>query len=400
MILALFALLFTAAPAKAAAKRESILKFDYRAECDPADQNSFPGIVAEIKVGQRRIRAYLLRYLREQSVMLGANSGEMAGMEIKYLPNPGCKLASVKTHVQAAATDSLALKHAPYLVLRPDQDSRPDRDIPFHLAYSKLPRPSGGFELRYTIYFSNETDNSVFSTTKSKSMALWGRRTDIEWIYAVEFNAKGKIVSRAYQGGVIMGIGHSTKPFHGKFLEGTDHPVLYNIARHNVFSDEPDTGQDLKMAAAHLTPGEEIAEPEAREDWMWNNPWSFDLSDRELRRTGELSYPSEDYLYVRLTGNIGSGKLAISGAGMTMERIILTRLGEDLWNKSDYTAFRIKEFPAEGRPVGKSVEFTASDDSVKIEKFQFLRLVRDVERGFRVQNVTQAFACVRGSCRY
>jgi hypothetical protein len=406
MFLFILVFLNLAAPAASAAagpRQESLLRFRYQVKCDPADQRSFPGVVAEVEIGGRRIRAYLLKYVQEQVMHLGApDPSQVQGMKIRYRKQAGCQLVDVRAETEVADIQDLALRHSPYLVLRPDQASHPERDIPFHLGWSRFPRPNG-FAIRYTIYFSNESDHGFFATSKSKSQAIWGRRTDIEWIYEARFNFQGELTGGIYQSGLFLGMGHSTKTFQGRYLAGTRHPVLYDIARHNVFFDHASyPGQSFATAAVHPAALTEIAEPEAREDWMWSHPWSFDLSDRELRRNGTLTYPAQDYLYVRMTGDIGGGgRLEISRPAMMMERISLSHLGEDLWQRSDYTAFRIRQFPVAGTAAGQYVDFARTSHEVRIDALQFLRLMPHPEQGFVSEDVSALFSCdVAGRCRY
>ncbi|MBS1960361.1 MAG: hypothetical protein JST80_12865 [Bdellovibrionales bacterium] len=386
-------------------KPDSFLRFQYQLECDSKDQKSFPGIIAEIKIGTRKIRAYLVRYVNEQTVTLGApTSDQISKMQIRYFPNPACTFKNVASNViqnalSMSEEQELALAHSPYLILRPDQGSHPDRDVPLQLVYSIM-RDSFGFSIRYTVYFSNETDYGLFAVKKTRSQALWGRRTDIEWIYQVDFDAAGKVVGRKCQSGVIFGIGHATKNFKGKFLTATQHPVLYDIARHNVFFDKPYPGQKFSSAGVHLTPFEEIKEPDAREEWMWRNPWSFDVSDRELRRTGHLNFSSDQYLYVKLRGSLNGGRVSVTGSALSgTQTITLAKLGEDLWGQEDYVAVRPQKFPEDGKTAGATINITPLQDKVTIDSVKFFRLV-PTSAGFESREITGLFSCKSGSCRY
>jgi hypothetical protein len=405
----LITLIFSIKDAKAFAaipdsSPEMTLKIQYEVQCDPEDQESFPGITAEFRLSNRTLRVHLFRYEQEAEVSLGTKAPTSAkDLVFHFLPSRSCKLIRFEPEIQSEVeTDwirRLAQENSPFLVIRPDQFKRPGRDISLGIAYSVF-RDDGGFRIRYTYFFSNETTTGPFTTSKPTSLGSYGRRTDIEWIYEVSFNQQGEALSRHYQGGIIAGAGHATHSFRGRFLENSHHPILYNITKHNVFSDRPFPGiQYFRTTGYHLIPREELTAPEARETWMWRHPWTFEISDRELRRNGTLSHPSQEYLYVKVSGELNGGKIRITakidGQKNTVVagegKGVLKKLGQDLFEKETYSAIHL------GQNLSKKhgkVMITRSTKKVSLSKeIRFYRLISDLKEGFRVLETTPQFRC-------
>ncbi len=397
----LFAPSANSAPAQTA---EQTLHLRYQMKCDPNDQTSFPGITGEALARGTSIKIRLFKYLNEAEVSLGApDSLKMSEIKFQFDPSKNCELLSFDPEVREEILDSslrsLAFEHSPNLVIRPDELSHPDRDVPMGVTYSIL-QNKDGFSIRYTYFFSNETVHGLFTTSKPTSLGAYGRRSDVEWIYQVNFSKDKKVLSRIYQGGIVLGLGHLTHHFKGNFLTGTDHPILYNIAKHNVFSDHPKIDDLLyRKPVDHLIPREQISEPEAREVWLWNHPWTFDVTDRELRRDGELSHPSNEYLYVRVNGAISKGKFRLSAKSITNTYRTLAgegqawikKLGEDLFQKETFSAIHLPEI-VWGNPHG-NVYTEKKKAQIDINSYRFYRLSADEQLGMRAEEITPLFHC-------
>lgn len=236
--------------------------------------------------------------------------------------------------------------HAPLLQGRRDLGKNPSSDIPLLLTYSLLPAGEGFTKIRYTIFFSDE--DSVRSARKTdRHLARYGRRLDVEWIYEVKVsNRTGSGSRRKYHCDMILGAGHRTCAFRGEFQEGTDRPILYNIARHNVFRDCPAFPQGSPNEAVWDLPvTEEIPYPQSRDFLPLRYPEMLRISDEELLRERKLTRRSTEYLYLRLRGKLTgkvfpvvrdqNGKAYTTGDG---QGAALQEMGLDLWGRESVVA--------------------------------------------------------------
>ena len=76
--------------------------------------------------------------------------------------------------------------------------------------------------IEYSVVWSNEDGGTGASA--GLLMAQWGRTTDIEWIYRVEVDAKGRRVPGS---GVFQSPNHGTTTFRGRY-DGT-HPLAPDL---------------------------------------------------------------------------------------------------------------------------------------------------------------------------
>jgi hypothetical protein len=380
---------------------EQNLKIQYQVHCKADDDSAFPGITGEVNFRSRTLRFHLFRYLQETEISLSANENlNVNELTFHFDENEGCTLDQFAPTLDAPDTTdfikALAYQHSPVLVTRPDLVRRPDRDVPLGITYSVLTSPEG-FSIRYTYFFSNETVHGPFDTTKAKSLGSWGRRSDIEWIYQVDFNSHGEVTRRIHQGGILLGIGHATKQFHGRFLKNSQHPILYNIAKHNVFGDHPLPGlRRPSRISYHLIPHDELKAPDAREIWLWNHAWTFDVTDRELRRDGWLSHPSEEYLYVRLQGSLLGHAIQLRAeldhetvwAGEGQAKI--KDFDSDLWGIESYSAIHL---PTLMSGLHGQIKTARSSSLTTLGAPRFYGLVKDEAMGFTVRELTPQFQC-------
>jgi hypothetical protein len=400
-----FAMLVSCTSAHAAPTSESKVQIQYSVHCvDNRARSNFPGIIGEATFQNRTIRFNLFKYETELSFLLGTEGPvSLSDLSFSFLPSANCSLDAFTPNIVSLSLQNndfatLAIRHSPYLIIRPDQNQHADRDTQLGIAYSVLPNDTG-FSLRYTYFFSNETVSGIFSTTKATSLGSYGRRSDLEWIYQVDFDLEGRVIGRQYQGGILFGMGHETRFFSGQYLPGTDHPVLYNIASHNVFGERPELGAGkFPQIGVHLIPDSEIKAPVAREHWLWDRPWTFDVTDRELKRTGKLSHRSNDYLYVDISGELNGGKIqasvtqnghrfpTLAGEGSAT----IKKLGEDLWESETYSAIHLKP---EAGAAGGTFHIKRSTAKTNLTAPQFYTLIPDATQGFRVENVSARFSC-------
>ncbi len=165
-----------------------------------------------------------------------------------------------------------ALAHAPILHTRKHTLSR-FSDVPLVAWVESHPAPDAGLELRYSIVFSNEDGG----TPIDRLMATWGRATDIELVYSVQLDAAGRVRAATFQGK-----DHLTARFAGRH-EGS-HPVLYVVTKNNMVSDR---GPDTPKVA--LAPRPFPLEGVSREAVMDAEPWTYRVSEQEVRREGRVA---------------------------------------------------------------------------------------------------------------
>src|SRR6185503_2644994 len=165
-----------------------------------------------------------------------------------------------------------ALAHAPIVHTRKHTVAR-FSDLPLLAWVESHPAPDAGRELRYSIVFSNEDGG----TPIDRLMATWGRATDIELVYSVQLDADGRVRAATFQGK-----DHITARFAGRH-EGS-HPVLYVITRNNMVSDR---GPDTPKVA--LAPRPFPLEGVSREAVMDAEPWTYRVSEQEVRREGRVA---------------------------------------------------------------------------------------------------------------
>jgi hypothetical protein len=174
--------------------------------------------------------------------------------------------------VFASSPEHHALAHAPILHARPGTVEGAS-DLPLLTWYESEPLPGGGTRLRYSIVFSNEDGG----TPPDRLMATWGRLTDIEYVYGVDLDGKGAIVSAEFQGK-----DHELLPFAGR-REGA-HPLLYVVTENNMLDDHG--AAEVRFAPA---PTRFDLSGASREVVMDREPWSYRVSAQEVRREGRVS---------------------------------------------------------------------------------------------------------------
>jgi hypothetical protein len=205
-----------------------------------------------VAAGTHRLRA-------EQDIVLSAKN---AGPAVVY----GATVAVMSNQTEAAVAQSMA----PILYARPNTVGH-FTDVPVLMWYEVVPTARGK-QLRYSVIFTNEDGG----TATDRLMATWGRTTDIEFVYGVELDATGKIISEEFQGP-----GHEVPPFRGRH-EGS-HPLMWVSTDNNMVSESGPT--EIRYAPA----------PEAfdltnasREVVMDRHPWTYTIAAQEMAREGKI----------------------------------------------------------------------------------------------------------------
>lgn len=166
--------------------------------------------------------------------------------------------------------------HAPILLLREDTAGR-FSDVPL-LAYYTRGRDAAGPYIEYTVIFSNEDGG----TSTRDLMARWGRATDIEYIYRVWLDERGRPAQT-----LIQTREHKDVPYEGR-REGT-HPVLVPVTDNNMV--EPAQPGPAAMRF-QLVPLPADIESGSREAVMDLNPVTYLVSAKELEREAKLRPPA------------------------------------------------------------------------------------------------------------
>ena len=162
--------------------------------------------------------------------------------------------------------ENTAIALAPVLHARPNTVGR-FTDVPLLMWYEKE-NTERGWRIRYSVVFSNEDGG----TPADRLLATWGRLTDLEYVYGIEFDRDGKVIEETFQGK-----DHEIVPFHGR-REGR-HPLLYVVTDNNMVKDEGVTAQRYAPAplAFDLTGA-------SREQVMDEQPWTYSVTAQEARR--------------------------------------------------------------------------------------------------------------------
>lgn len=175
----------------------------------------------------------------------------------------------------AGSPEAEALALAPILYARPNTLGK-FSDLPL-LMWSETDRTDRGSRLRYSVVFSNEDGG----TPADRLLATWGRLTDVEYVYGIEFDGSARVVEETYQGK-----DHEIVGFKGR-REGR-HPLLYVVTDNNMVS------------AAGVTQERYAPAPQAfdlkdasREKVMDENPWTYAITAKEARREGRVTTSPE-----------------------------------------------------------------------------------------------------------
>ena len=172
--------------------------------------------------------------------------------------------------VDRAEAAYLAQSMAPILHARPNTIGK-FTDLPILMWYEVQPT-AGGWQLRYSVIFTNEDGG----TATDRLMATWGRTTDIEFVYGVEIDAAGAVVSEQFQGA-----GHHVPTFKGR--HEAKHPLLWIATDNNMVSDTGSTA--IRYAPA---PERFDLTDVSREAVMDAHPWSYTLAAEEMAREGKI----------------------------------------------------------------------------------------------------------------
>lgn len=171
----------------------------------------------------------------------------------------------------ASSPEHAALELAPVLYARPNTVGRYS-DVPLIMWY-EIDKTDRGSRIRYSVIFSNEDGG----TPADRLLATWGRLTDIEYVYGIEFDGEGKVIEETFQGK-----DHEIIPFRGR--REARHPLLYVVTDNNMVRDQGNTKQRFAPAPIAF----DLAGV-SREEVMDANPWTYAVTAREARREGRVT---------------------------------------------------------------------------------------------------------------
>jgi hypothetical protein len=268
--------------------------------------------------------------------------------------------------IPTSAADHQALSLAPVVHARQDTVGK-FNDVPL-LTWYEIEPTNRGKRYRYSVIFSNEDGG----TPADRLMATWGRTTDIEYIYSVEVDAAGNIVSEDMQGP-----DHEILPFQGK-REGK-HPLLWVATHNNMVLDRGTT-------AVRYAPAPVLADLTnvSREKVMDDNPWTYEVMAKELAREGKIVADAPTgqgtvpdllrYVFLEGCGEAGNNALTMSVSvdgtwyssdrGVEQYRVVRNgcfRVAIPLPGDStarDVEAIRVAAFRREDKPTGTSSKLT------------------------------------------
>jgi hypothetical protein len=206
-------------------------------------------------------------------------------------------------HAIADRDEALAQSMAPILFARANTVGK-FTDLPILMWYEVVPTERGR-QFRYSVIFTNEDGG----TATDRLMATWGRTTDIEYVYGVELDRSGRIVSEQFQGP-----GHELPAFSGK--HEARHPLLWVSTDNNMVSESG-------TSAIRYAPAPELFDltTVSREAVMDRHPWSYALASEEMKRErkiaddgpGHNTIPDpRRYVYVEACGEVGDAALAFA----------------------------------------------------------------------------------------
>jgi hypothetical protein len=199
--------------------------------------------------------------------------------------------------------EALAQSMAPILFARPNTIGR-FTDLPILMWYEIVPTAAGR-QLRYSVIFTNEDGG----TATDRLMATWGRTTDIEYVYGVELDNSGRILSEQFQGP-----GHELPAFTGKHQ--AHHPLLWVSTDNNMVSESG-------PSVVRYAPAPEFFDltNTSREAVMDRHPWSYALASEEMKRErkiaddgpGHNTIPDpRRFVYIEGCGEVGEAALAFA----------------------------------------------------------------------------------------
>lgn len=209
---------------------------------------------------------------QEISIVLNEKRSAPNARQVKI---DGLNIQPAELVLRGAEKDVAAISRAPFIYARRETVDK-FSDVPLITYYEIFPLAGNAFRIRYTTIFTNEDGG----TQTAALMARWGRTTDIEWVYEIEFK-DGAPFSEIYQGAR-----HETKNFAGKRVFG-DHPLIFNTTVNNNFSDRFIGADCSSLRLAPMPLRADLANA-SRETVMDENAWTYRIMAEEAMRENRV----------------------------------------------------------------------------------------------------------------
>ena len=213
----------------------------------------------------------------EYNIMLGRLVAGGHRLTLAYDEGPWAKASRTASVIKVdirpqdpANPDHTALELAPFLYARPNTVGR-FTDTPLLMWY-EVDKTERGSRIRYSVIFSNEDGG----TPADRLLATWGRLTDIEYVYGIEIDGRGKVVEETFQGK-----DHEIVAFRGR--RDARHPLLYVVTDNNMVEDQGNDGPRFAPAPIAFN----LASV-SREEVMDRNPWTYAVTAKEARREARV----------------------------------------------------------------------------------------------------------------
>ena len=254
-----------------------------RAACGRCDWGASGREAAALRVSvDERYRAHLMLTQGDRDadyqILLGRYSAGRHRVSVDVDPSQSApqigavRVSSIDVTVIGSRSPGFeALSYAPILHARPNTIGR-FTDVPLLMWYETEATPRGR-SYRYSVVFSNEDGG----TATDRLMATWGRTTDIEFVYGVEIDAAGRVVSEEFQGP-----SHVMTPFRGP--HEASHPLEWTVTDNNMVSDSGTT--TIRYAPA---PERFDLTGVSREVVMDAHPWTYRVAAEEMMREGKIA---------------------------------------------------------------------------------------------------------------
>jgi hypothetical protein len=228
---------------------------------------------------------------------LEAGSHIVALVPSPYWPaDPAVRIREVTARVvRQSDPASVLLGHAPTIGVRADTIGTAS-DLPLVMYVEDL-RQAGEGLVRYSVIFSNEDGG----TSTPALLARWGRTTDIEFVYEIEW--RGGRMTQEH----IQAPDHRVLSFKGA-REG-NHPYLLVSTLNNMVMD-----RGLSVAAVRPAPLVVDLSSATRESVMDREPWTYRVMARELADEGRINPDVRDpreYLFVEAKLDLQNAAVAV-----------------------------------------------------------------------------------------
>ncbi len=258
---------------------------------------TYEGFTGPLRTGPHRLSVQVRRDLSRTAdvvptaVMRGAQLLVAGGCTVGRRPvvrrRPVAfagRLSPSARRAEDCRSHSLALAYSPVLY---DRRVVAYSDTPLLTYATVRPLAGGAHRISYVVVWSNEDAGTGF--VPFLLAGGFGRLSDIEDALSLTVDRHGRVHDPVYLGCTTCGssfpenrtaLDETFTSFHGKYFG--HHPILRVATGNNDFSDQGSTPFRFQQALA--------APPrsgEAREGAMDRNPWSYAITDEEVKRERE-----------------------------------------------------------------------------------------------------------------